>query len=109
MPDPEPTPIATAEAEVWAALQIDVDPIFNVPVDRDFIRSLIVAAEHRIERFCGTAPVDMEEVPPAIHAAILLDVGVYYFFRLNPVLPLAWDEMIAPYRKWGFGGASDEN
>ncbi|KQX42416.1 hypothetical protein ASD04_00125 [Devosia sp. Root436] len=110
MPD---TPIATSEAELWAALQLDLEPLGTepetyAPVDAAFVRSLIVAAEDRVSRFCGVAPIDMDAVPPNLAAAIQIDVSTHYFARLNPVLPDAWAEMIAPHRKWGFGGAVAE-
>ncbi|ODT47068.1 head-tail connector protein [Devosia sp. 63-57] len=107
MPD-EPAPIATSETAVWDYLQVDRDPFFGRPADETFIRSLIVAAEHRIQQFCGVHPVDMETVPPNIEAAIRLDVAIYYFNRFAPVLPHTWDELIAPNRVWGFGGAPVE-
>jgi hypothetical protein len=36
--------------------------------------------------------------------AIILDVSTHYFERLDPVLPSSYDELVAPFRSWGFGG-----
>ena len=106
MADPE---IATDEASIWAALQIDMTPIWEEsPQDRAFLRQLIVDAEDRIERFCGFALLDLDTIPPNLAAAVRLDVATHYFSRLNPVLPDAWSELIAPHRRFGFGGAISE-
>lgn len=108
MPDPE---IATAEADIWAALQVveyDSEGAPIDPPDAAFIRSLIAAAEDRIARFCGVAPIDMDEIPPNLSAAIRLDVLTAYFQRFNPEPPAEWDALIAPNRVWGFGGSVDD-
>jgi len=100
------TAIAMAEADIWAALRLDliVDGEELVPVDRTFIRSLIVAAEARLARFVGQPLEEFDPFPPALAQAITIDVATNYFDRLNPVLPPAWDDAIAGHRAWGFGG-----
>lgn len=100
--------ISTSEPEIWAALQVDLEPTEASPpeyepVDRAFIATLIERAEERIKRFTGLDLVN-GSIPPAIEAAITLDVMRNYFNRLDPSLPTEWDELIAPYRQWGFGG-----
>lgn len=110
MPD---TPIATVEADIWAALQLDLEPFEGdnddmAPVDRAFVRTLIVNAEDRVARFCGFALLDLDVVPSNLAAAVSLDVANAYFNRFNPSPPDAWDELIAPHRRFGFGGAVAE-
>jgi hypothetical protein len=104
--------IVTSEADVWAALRVDLvddgsSPTEPAPVDRDFIRSLIVAAEARLARFIGETLAELEyaeqTVPEPLTRAVILDVTVHYFNRLNAELPDDYDQAIAPYRVFGFG------
>ena len=98
--------IVTVEADVWAALRLDLVIVGGSPepIDRAFIRTLIVAAEARLARFVGRSLDEFDPLPPALAQAIIIDVGANYFDRLNPTLPPAWDEAVAGHRVWGFGG-----
>jgi len=106
MPDPA---IATSEAEVWSALQVDLAPEGSppemAPVDAAFIRRLIVAAEARLAVWTGIDLLLEDEIAPALQQAVEIDVAVHYFSRLNPILPDSYFEAIAPFREWGFGAA----
>ncbi|MDB5541394.1 MAG: hypothetical protein JWQ89_3121 [Devosia sp.] len=102
----------TPEATVWAWLRLDLvdsggSPTALEPVDADTVRALIVAAEVRLETFIGTTLAEIlyesDEIPEPLTRAILLDVSNHYFSRLNPELPDAYFEAIAPWRAWSFG------
>jgi hypothetical protein len=101
--------ISIAEADVWDALQVDLDedgssPPQRVPVDRAFIRKLIEAAEQRVEGYIEAVLSEIEGgIPVAIERAVILDVLINYRSRLAPEMPEEYFALIAPYRKWGFG------
>lgn len=83
------------------------------PVDESLIRTLLYAAEVRIDRFIEPTLKEIlaGEAEPATDSfelhqlirAVLIDVAVHYFNRLDPQLPDSYFEAIAPWRKWGFG------
>lgn len=91
------------EEEVWAALQVnmvedDESPPSMVAVDRGFIETLIYAAQNRADRHLATKLEDLDAVPSELKLAIMMDVSVHYFDRINPVLPEAYWLLIRPFR-----------
>ncbi|MFB9952191.1 head-tail connector protein [Rhizobium puerariae] len=101
--------ISIAEADVWDALQVDLaedgsSPPQLVPVDRAFIRTLIEAAEERIEGYVDQELSEFEDgIPSSIQRAVILDVLVHYRNRLAPEMPDEYFALIANHRVWGFG------
>lgn len=108
-----PVTLFVPEGTVWEALRLDLiadggSPEALAPVDAEFIRGLIVAAQSRLERWIGHALADFDDVlPPELGQAIIVDVAASYFSRLNPELPPAYFDLIASRRAWGFGGSGD--
>ncbi|MER9199673.1 hypothetical protein NKH74_10690 [Mesorhizobium sp. M0933] len=105
-------PDAVPEPTVWEALRLDLvpdggSPEALAPVDAEFVRGLIVAAQSRLERWIGHALADFDALPPELGQALIVDVGANYFSRLNPELPAAYFDLIASHRVWGFGGSGD--
>jgi hypothetical protein len=92
------------EQEVWNALQVDLSmnyensPPMEDPVDRAYIATLIRAAQNRMDQHLGTKLADMDSIPDEIKLALMMDVSVHYFDRLNPVLPQNYFYLIRPYR-----------
>jgi hypothetical protein len=96
--------ISTPEADVWAALQVDLTEAGGTePSDKAYIATLIAAAEARAAGYVGDALDDLEAVPPSVVQAIILDVQTAYRSRLNPELPAAYWSLIGEFRQWGFG------
>ena len=106
--------IVTPEATVWAALRLDLEavgsPPESAPIDREYVAALIAMAETRLAAYIGRGLSDFiedeEEVPEPLTQAVCLDVSCSYFNRLNPELPAAYFDLIAPWRVWSFGGAA---
>lgn len=99
-------------ATVWAFLRVDLvdsgaSPTELAPVDADFVLSLILAAETRLETFIASTLAEviytLGAIPDSLTQAVCLDVSAHYFNRLNPEIPDAYFEAIAPWRAWSFG------
>jgi hypothetical protein len=91
------------EEEVWAALQVDLyenedSPPTKEPIDRDYIATLIEAAQNRMDEHLDTKLADMDAIPSEIKLALMMDVTVNYFDRKNPVLPQHYFYLIRPFR-----------
>ena len=98
------------EKDLWNFLRVDVisnadSPPNSEPADSSFIRTLIDSAEKRLEKFIGHSLDDFDVFPDELSFAIMIDVSVHYFDRINPTLPQIYDENIMPFRAWGFGRA----
>jgi hypothetical protein len=100
-------------SDVWAALRLDLVPDGGspeglAPADAGYVETLILAAQERMDKFLAVKLADRDEVPTVLKIALMTDVSTFYFNRMNPQLPDVYFEMIAPFRRWGFGGATEE-
>lgn len=97
--------ISTPEADVWAALQVDLTEAGGTePVDREYIASLIAAAEAYLAGFIGKGLATFTDgIPPELIQAVCLDVQARYRNRLAPEIPPEYFALIGGHRIWGFG------
>lgn len=97
--------ISTPEADVWAALQVDLTEAGGTePVDKAYIASLIESAEALVAGYIGKSLSSFSDgVPPLLTQAVITVVQARYRNRLSPEIPGEFWSLIAEHRVWGFG------
>ena len=102
------------EKTVWDFLRLDLveddeSPPSLAPADREFVSSLIEAAEARLDRYLAKPLAEFETIPGDLTLAVSVDVATHYFNRLNPELPDSYWQLILPFRAWGFGAPEESD
>lgn len=97
--------ISTPEADVWAALQCDLTEAGGTePIDKNYIASLIEAAESLVAGYVGKSLSSFDDgIPPLLIQAVITVVQARYRNRLSPEIPAEFWSLIAEHRVWGFG------
>ncbi len=97
--------IYTSEADVWAALQLDLTENEGTePIDKAYVATLIEAAEDLVAGFIGKSLSTFEDgVPSLLTHAVITVVQARYRNRLSPEIPAEFWSLIAEHRVWGFG------